>query len=123
MYGVYPGTQLTIHDGESTEVVVVSSVAGLALNLAAELQFEHKPPAAPNSIRVSAVPWVVEQACISLVSNLIKMRGTRAMVIPQSAGKGTPPKQVGGQAGIQSDLEAAYDMLRPFVVPVLRPTT
>lgn len=121
--GVYPGTQLTIHDGGSTEVIVVESVAGLVLDLASPLQYDHELPTAPNTVRVSAVPWIVEQACISLVSNLIKTRGTRAMVIPQSPSKGgAPPKQAEGQAGAKADLENAEKMLEPFVVPYLRST-
>ncbi len=122
VFGVYPGTQLTIHDGANTEVVVVSSVEGLTLNLAAALQFDHKPPATPDTIRVSAVPWVVEQACISLTSSLIKTRGTRAMVIPQVAGNAAPAKQAPAQTGGLKDAELAYDLLRPFVVPVMRST-
>src|ERR1035441_4088889 len=39
--GVYPGTQLTIHDGANTEVIVVSSIEGLKLNLAHELAYNH----------------------------------------------------------------------------------
>ena len=123
VYGIYPGTQLTIHDGAATEVVVVASVAGLVLTLVSPLLYEHKLPAAPDTTRVSAVPWIVEQATISLVSNLIKMRGTRAMVIPTSPAKATSsPKQSGGQAGAQNDFEAACKMLAPFTVPYLRST-
>jgi len=122
VYGVYPGTQLTIHDGELTESVVVSSVSGLTLNTNA-LLYTHKPPAAPDTTRVSAVPWVVEQATISYVSSLIKMRGSRAMVIPQSPAKSaSAPKQAEGQAGGMQDRQEAERMLKPFVVPYLRST-
>lgn len=121
--GVYPLTQLTIHDGANTEVVVVSSVDGLVLNLQSPLQYDHELPTAPNTVRVSAVPWVVEQACISVASYLIKTRGSRAMVIPQSPSKtATPPKQAEGQSGGAADRNAAEQMLKPFVVPVLRST-
>ncbi len=122
VYGVYPGTQLTIHDGANTEVVVVSSVAGLKLNLADPLAYEHKIPAAPDAIRVSAVPWDIEQATISLVSYLIKTRGTRAMVIPSASGGGAPGKQVPLQAGGAQDFETAWELLQPFIVPVMRST-
>lgn len=121
--GVYPGTQLTIHDGANTEVVVVESVVGLTLNLADELQYDHEVPAQPNTVRVSAVPWIVEQACISLTSSLIKNRGARAMVIPQSPSKqANPPKQAESQAGGAKDREDAERMLKPFVVPYQRST-
>jgi hypothetical protein len=123
MYGVYPGTQLTIHDGAATEVVVVASVAGLALNLSAPTLYAHKVPAAPDSVRVSAVPWVVEQATVSLVSYLIKRRGSRAMTIPQSPVTGGAAKaQSVGQPGGQSDYDAAVEMLKPFTVPYIRST-
>jgi hypothetical protein len=122
VYGVYEGTQLTIHDGANTEVVVVTGIEGLTLKLSAGLLYGHAVPDAPDSTRVSAVPWVVEQACISLTSALIKMRGTRAMVIPQSAGKGSPPKQENSRAGAQDDYNTAVGMLKPFTVPVLRST-
>jgi hypothetical protein len=123
LYGVYPGSQLTIHDGANTEVIVVGSVAGLTLNLASPLLYAHTLPALPNTTRVSAVPWIVEQATISLVSNLIKMRGTRAMVIPSSPAKAAnPPKQSSGQAGAQDDFDAAVGMLKPFTSAYLRST-
>lgn len=123
VYGVYPGTQLTIHDGAATEVVVVSSVEGLTLNLQNETLYEHEPPKAPNTTRVSAVPWVVEQACISLVSALIKMRGSRSLVLPQTAASATAPgKQAAMQSGGQKDIELATDLLKPFDVPYLRST-
>ena len=123
VYGVYPGTQLTIHDGACTEVIVVSSMEGLVLNLSAPLQYEHKLPGEPDEIRVSAIPWVIEQATISLTSSLIKNRGTRAMVIPSSPAKSTSaPKQASGQPGAQNDFEQAMLMLKPFTVPYLRST-
>jgi hypothetical protein len=123
LYGVYPGTQLTIHDGANTEVIVVASVAGLTLNLAAPLVYAHTLPAAPNTTRVTAIPWIVEQATISLVSNLIKMRGTRALVIPSSPAKAAnPPKQSSGQAGAQNDYDAAVKMLEPFTSVYMRST-
>jgi hypothetical protein len=122
MYGVYGGSQLTIHDGANTEVIVVTSIEELTLNLQSPLQYDHEVPDAPDSVRVSAVPWIVEQATISLVSSLIKMRGSRAMVIPQSPSSGGPAKQAYSQPGGKSDYEAAVTMLKPFVVPYLRST-
>ena len=123
VYGVYPGTQLTIHDGADTEVVVVSSVERLKLNLAGELAYDHALPTAPDTTRVSAVPWGVEQACISLTSHLIKARGSRALTLPQTpGGKGSPPKQAEGQAGAAKDLETALRLLKPYIVPNRRST-
>jgi len=123
VYGVYEGTQLTIHDGAATEVVVVSKVEGLTLKLLGPLQYEHKVPTPPDTVRVSAVPWVVEQATVSLTSWLIKKRGTRAMMIPSSpARSANPPKQEEGQAGASTDYRDAVQMLKPFIVPYLRST-
>lgn len=120
-YGIYVGTQLTIHDGENTEVVVVQSIAGLTLTLTAPLLYTHKVPTLPGSIRVSAVPWQIEQACISLVSYLIKRRGSRAMVLPNAPG--TQAKgQAEGQVGGTQDWKDAVEMLKPFCVPVMRST-
>lgn len=121
LYGVYPGTQLTIHDEASTEVVVVEAVEGLTLKLKGSLAYEHKVPPAPNTIRVSAIPWAVEQAVISLTSSLIKRRGTRAMQMPSTPG-GKAGGQQEAQPGGGSDEKLARALLRPFTIPVLRST-
>jgi hypothetical protein len=120
LYGVYPGTQLTIHDGISTEVIVVGSVSGTTITLQAgtSLAHAHTPPTPPDSIRISAVPWVIEQACISLTSALIKLQGTQAMVMPSMPG-GMVDKQALIQSGGLEDYEAACKMLRPYTTVVL----
>lgn len=113
--GVYAGTQLTIFDGVSTETVVASGPpSGTTINLASPTQFAHTLPAAPDTIRVSSIPRAVEQACISLTSCLIKVRGTRAMVMPTAPGTGTPSKQALIQAGGLEDFEVACKLLKPF---------
>lgn len=122
MFGVYPGTQLTIHDGAETEVIVVSSIEGLTLNLQAPLQYAHAVPDAPGSTRVSAVPWTVEQACISLVSWLIKKRGSRAMTIPNVPG-GQAKGQVNSQPNGSADYADAVKALKPFTIPNMRSTS
>lgn len=122
--GVYPGTQLTVHDGASTEVVVVEEVAGLTLKLKGALAYEHDSPPAPDAIRVSAIPWAVEQAVISLTSCLIKRRGTRAMQMPSAPGgiaRGTGAT-IESQPGGLADLKNALALLKPYVLPVLRST-
>ncbi len=121
LYGIYPGTQLTIHDGASTEVIVVQAVEGLTLKLTAGLAYEHTIPEVPNTIRVSAIPWAVEQACISLTSALIKKRGARALTMPQAPG-GKPGKPEESQAGGAADEKQARVLLKPYIVPVLRST-
>lgn len=128
-YGVNEGTQLTIHDGANTEVIVVESVeeptgseVNLKVKLKNALKYEHKKPEAPNTTRVSAVPWAIEQACILLTSCLIKTRGARAMQMQQVQGK-QPEKQVEGQAGATRDETMAMKMLQPYIVPVMRSTS
>jgi hypothetical protein len=121
VFGVYPGTQLTIHDGANTEVIVVKEVEGLTLKLTAGLEYAHVLPESPDSIRVSALPWAVEQAAISLTTALIKTRGSRAMTMPQVAG-GMAGGEVPGQAGQIEDYQIALDLLQPFIVPNLRST-
>lgn len=116
VFGMYENTQLTIHDAGNTEVVVVQSVEGLNLNLAAPLQYAHEPPAEPDSILVSAIPWAVEQACVSLVSCLIKTRGSRALILPSNPSKASKPvKQAMSQAGGLDDFQLAFSILKPFI--------
>lgn len=117
--GVYPGTQLTIFDGIYTETVVASAAPSTTtIELSAGTLYAHTLPTAPDSIRVSSIPRAVEQACISLTSCLIKLRGTRAMVMPSAPGTGTPTKQALIQAGGLEDAEVAWDLLKPFVTSV-----
>lgn len=116
--GIYPGTQLTIFDGVSSETVVAASVTGTTIALASPTQFSHVLPAAPDSIRVSSIPRAVEQACISLTSCLIKLRGSKAMVMPTGPGTSPPSKQALAQAGGLEDYEVACKLLKPFVTAV-----
>jgi len=120
LYGIYPGTQLTIHDGGSTEVIVVEAVQGLTLKLKGALAYQHLVPDAPNTVRVTAIPWAIEQACISLTSCLIKRRGARAMVMPTTPGAKPTGKQEESQPGGQMDYKQAMELLAPYRVPVLR---
>jgi hypothetical protein len=114
-YGVYPGTQLTVRDPASNsgvEVCVVASVAGSTLNLASPLQFKHAVPAYPDFVYVTALPHGVEQATISLASCLIKLRGTRAAVMPSAGSAATKTALI--SAGGLEDYEVAVDLLHPF---------
>lgn len=123
MFGVYPGTQLTIHDGGKTEIVVVKEVESLVLKLQSGLMYEHTPPEYPDSTRVTAIPWDVEQACISLVSCLIKMRGSRAMILPSSPGGNSgPAKQAMTESGGLKDFETAVGILKPYTTVFRRST-
>jgi hypothetical protein len=113
--GIYPGTQLTIFDGVNTETVVASAApSGTIINLVSPTQFKHTLPSAPDTIRVSSIPRAVEQACISLTSCLIKVRGTRAATMPTAPGVGMPGKQALIQAGGLEDFDLACKLLKPF---------
>ena len=111
--GIYANTQLTIHDGSNTEVVVSTGMpTGLTIDLAAPLAYNHTVPTAPDFLRVSAIPWAVEQATISLTSFFIKAQGNRAQVLGKV---GTPAaKQAAGRAGASDDYETALKLLEPF---------
>jgi hypothetical protein len=114
-YGVYPGTQLTVRDpaqNSGVEVCVVESVAGAALALASPLRYAHKVPTEPDCVYVTALPHGVEQATISLASCLIKLRGTRAAVMPSAGGQAIRTALI--SAGGLEDYEVAVDLLKPF---------
>jgi hypothetical protein len=113
--GVYAGTPLTINDGDSTETVVATAApAGLTVATSAA-QFAHTIPQSPDSIRVSALPRAIEQATILLTACLLKVRGSRAMSMPQTPG-GMPGKSEMGFAGTLEDFEIAEKLLKRFVV-------
>lgn len=118
--GVYAGTALTIHDGAKTEVVVASAApTGLTISLKAGTQYAHTVPTQPDFIRVSAIPWEIEQACISLTSFYVKAQGNRSMELPKI---GTPAaKVVAGYAGASQDYATAMRLLKPFQVAYIRP--
>ncbi len=122
LYGAYgafsgaPGTPLVIKDPIATETVTLASTpTGLTLELAAPLRYAHTIPVAPDAIGVTALPSSLEQACISLVSVILKMQGMRAQ-IPAALGSASPAqRQAMGRAGALSDWDAALTALNPFV--------
>lgn len=113
LYGIYPGTQLTIHDGSNTEVVgVAATPTGLTVSLSAPLAYSHTVPTAPDFVRVSAIPWDVEQATISLTSVLIKARGFRAEIVGQLGSQ--PSRKAAAQAGALEDYTLALELLHNY---------
>jgi hypothetical protein len=116
--GVYAGTRLTIRDGTRTETIQVAvTPTGNVLTLAHPLRYAHTLPAPPDSIMVSAVPWQIEQATISLTSVLIKAQGDRSMTL-NSVGR--PPTRVAAfRAGAAEDFDNAMRLLKSFVVAFL----
>lgn len=128
MWGVYPasgafsGTALTVYDGQYTETVYVQAVtAGTTTTTLTTSAFAnpHTVPAAPDFVPVSAIPADIHQAVISLTTMLIKTRGARALVLPQSFG-GPTSHQALGQAGVLEDWQIAEMLLTPYRVRMKR---
>ncbi len=119
VWGVVPGqTRLRISDGALTERVGVTAITPgttTALLTTTPLVNPHTLPVAPDFTPVTALPRSLEQAAIFVTSVLIKTRGSRALVLPQSPG-GQPRAQSFAQAGALEDWTAAERILRPYVV-------
>lgn len=118
LWGVYPGTQLTIPDGVNTESVTVTSVTPGTTTATIETSGfvnAHNVPNAPDFLPVSAVPADVQQAVISLTTMLIKTRGARALVMPKMPGGG-PERQAFAQAGAMEDWDIATGILDSYTV-------
>lgn len=114
----FPGTQLRIVDGATTESVFVEAVAaaspsaGLTTLTTTAFTYAHTPPV-NDFLPVTTIPENVVQATISLVTMLIKTRGVRGLVMPTTPG-GTPSqasKEKLGQAGALEDYEIACRLL------------
>ncbi len=120
IYGVYAGTPLTILDGINTETVIAAAAPnGLTVSLIAGTAYAHTKPTAPDTILVSAMPPVVQQAAISLTSVLLKTRGMRAQVLPSLGGHGAAGKadsQAMAMAGALDDYNLACKLLKPLRV-------
>ncbi len=121
VWGVVPGqTRLRISDGASTERVTVSAVTPGTTTTqltVGPLLYSHVVPAAPDFTSVTAIPRSIEQAAIFIVSVLVKTRGSRALVLPQTPGA-QPNRQAFAQAGALEDWTAAERILAPYVVRV-----
>lgn len=119
LYGVYGGvTQLTIIDGTATETVTVSAVtAGTSTATLTTSAFvnAHTVPTAPDFLPVTAIPADVQQAVISMTTMLIKTRGARALVMPQTPG-GRVDRQAFAQAGALEDWDIATGILARYAV-------
>lgn len=128
LWGVYPaaapfsGTALTVYDGSATETVYVQGVtAGTTTATLTTTAFAnaHTLPASPDFLPVSAIPSDIHQAVISLTTMLIKTRGARSLVLPNSLG-GQPSRQGLGQAGVLEDWQIAEMLLTPYRVRMKR---
>jgi len=117
--GIYPGSPLTIVDGAETETVVASAApTGLTVSLASGTAYAHNVPAAPDFIRVTAMPAAATEAVILLAACLIKTRGTRAMQMPHAPGQ-MPRRPMLAQAGAEAEYDMACKLLSPFTTVML----
>lgn len=115
LIGVWPGVQLDVldyalSDVSGVETITVESVAAntpgtATVGLAAPLQYGHTPPAAPDFIPVTAIPWAVQQAAIHAVTCLVKERGDDALLLEGAAEARTGEENPG---------EKTVDVVRAF---------
>lgn len=119
LLGVYPGSQMTIVDGEKTEDFTVASVtAGTAtatVTATANFANTHTSPTAPDFLPVTALPEDVRLAVIFLATSLIKTRGDLSIVLDEM----NEPKERQPSAGdISDDVAYAMELLDPFRIHV-----
>lgn len=104
--GIYPGTVLTVSDGEVTEHVAVAgsyTLGATLLPLAAPLANAHSVGAA-----VTNLPPRVKQAAILLTSALVQTRGNDAIVL---AAMQNPDKVSGSDSAAASNAALAGRMI------------
>ncbi len=107
--GIYPGTYLTIWDGQNDEYVQVSSsyVAGSnTVTLVNPLEYAHG-----TGVNVSDVPPAIKQAVIHFVVAMVKQRGQGGFVL-QETGEGEFV-QARNTAYTDDDI-LGYDLLDEF---------
>ena len=126
--GGFPGSRLRIVDQGNTESIFVQSIAvntpsaGQTTLTTSAFVYAHTIPTAPDFIPVTAIPETIGRAVISLAACLIKLQGSRAMVMSSTVG-GKPSKQALAQAGAMEDFEIAEQILNDagVIVRVKRP--
>jgi hypothetical protein len=114
---IFPGMQMTLIDGGSTEIVTVAAgftptvtIAPTAVPLAAPLG-----PGHTTSAVLSALPEEIKEAVILLTTALIKTRGAEAIEMPHFGGQ---PSKVEAAAHGLEELDIALDLLAPHRRPV-----
>lgn len=108
--GFLPGMRFTIYDADKTEICTVASSFTTAqgagnVTLASGLLYSHAA-----GISVSDMPAAIKQAAIFVTSAILKARGNAALVM-QSLTPGTIQT---ANPSAATDLEAAWDLLKPF---------
>lgn len=116
VWGVPTYPYLTIYDTDLTETVQVTGVTpGSTTTTLTTTPFAngHTIPSAPDFLPMTALSDDITQAVISLTNMLIKSRGSRALVMPKTAG-GAPSSQALAQTGATRDWEVACKLLKPY---------
>ncbi|MEM0142429.1 MAG: hypothetical protein QXL94_00545 [Candidatus Parvarchaeum sp.] len=137
VWGLYPGSVLTIKDPAGIEMVTVSSIAQpsapnlpATLTLANPLLYDHT--GSPNNgywgsatttsdtgIFISALPSDIEQAVILLTGILLKSQGFSAQ-IPLTLSAPAPPRGLAtGYPGLSGDWTLVKHLLNPYRVPYI----
>jgi hypothetical protein len=88
------------------------------VNLVAGTQFAHAVPASPDFVRVTSLPPAIEEATILLTSVLVKVQGSRALVLSGAAGS-LPTQQAVAMAGATGDYNNARELLKRHEVVFL----
>ena len=99
-------SQLTILDGANREIVTVTSISGTTLTLAAPTVNTHSVGAL-----VTAVPPIIQDACIQLAAWRIKTRGDASFVM---SGSGVSGSEKPGKAAADETIAAVMKSLQPF---------
>ena len=118
LLGVYPGSQLDLVDGQSSESVVVKSVAGNVITTQAALAFDHVLPDGPDFIPVTGVPADVRLANIYLATGLLKTRGDEAVLLSEVT---EPHRRQMMMGDLPKDFLIAMKLLQSFKVRLKAP--
>jgi hypothetical protein len=108
--GFLPGSRFTVYDADKTEICTVADTYTTAqgagsITLAAPTLYSHA-----STVAVSALPAAVKQAAIYVTSAVLKARGNAALVMQTL----TPDTFQTANPSAAGDLQAAWDILRPF---------
>jgi hypothetical protein len=106
--GLVAGEMITIFDGANTERVTVASNYTFDSNtvpLVSPLAYTHAV-----GVSVSSLPAAVKEACILVTSAYLKIRGDASMIMEVT----NSPSNQTNPGGIQTDINAAQQLLMPF---------
>ena len=107
--GIVPGLPMTLTDGVNSETVTVGT--GYT-NGSTTVPISATVNSYLAGASLSSLPPAIKQACISLTTALVKVRGTAAFEMASITEQ--PGKQALIEAGGLEDLEIAIDLLEPF---------